>query len=75
MIPAVQLEPGAMAYTLHRAVDDPAKFFFYEMYLNQEALDFHNSTPYLKELFSKFDALLEGTPQVEFFNDIASINR
>lgn len=75
MIPLVQPEEGARSYVLHQAINDPAKFFFYEKYVNQAAMDYHNSTPHIKELFSKFPELLANDPEVELYNDIAAIQR
>jgi quinol monooxygenase YgiN len=60
MIPNVQNEEDTLQYSLHRSRNNPGKFFFYEKYKDQAAFDFHCSTSYFKELFSKTPGLLEG---------------
>lgn len=75
MIPLVQQEEGTVEYVLHRAQKDSGKFFFYEKYRDQAALEHHMGTPYLKELFKKTADLLAEKPEVEFYEDIASIQR
>jgi quinol monooxygenase YgiN len=75
IIPHVQAEPGTLVYTLHRSRKDPCRFMFYEKYSDRAALDFHAATPYLKNLFSKFDSLLEKKPDVELFEELAGIKR
>jgi quinol monooxygenase YgiN len=75
MIPLVQAEPGALVYTLHRSEKDPCRFMFYEKYADRAALDFHRSTPYLKNLFTKIDPLLENKSDAELFEELAGITR
>jgi quinol monooxygenase YgiN len=75
MIPFVQEEPGALVYTLHRSQKDPGRFMFYEKYIDKAALDLHGSTPYLKNLRSKFDSLLEANSNIELFDELAGISR
>lgn len=75
IVPKVQNEEGTISYVLHRAVGEPGKFLFYEVYRDKAALDFHSNTPYFKEMFASTGALLEGRPQIALFEDIASISR
>ncbi len=75
MIPKVQEEEGTLMYTLHKAKRDPGQFLIYEMYQDKAALNFHSSTPYFKEFFGQIADLLEGTPQITIYEDIASISR
>jgi quinol monooxygenase YgiN len=58
---------------LHQAQDNPGRFFFYEKYKNKQAYDYHMSTAYLQEVFSNFAELVSVEPQVEMYEDIASI--
>ena len=37
-------EPGCRAFDVLRADDDPLRFYFYESYDDQEALDYHKTT-------------------------------
>lgn len=75
MIPQVQNEPGALVYALHRAADNPGRFFFYEKYADQAAVDFHMATPYLKELLQKVEGLLAEPPDIEFYEEITAVKR
>ncbi len=73
MVPKVKTESGALTYTLHRVQDNPAKFFFYECYTDQNAVDIHCSTPYFKQLFETIEPMLASEPQVEFYEKIVSL--
>jgi quinol monooxygenase YgiN len=43
-------EPGNRGYILHRDLDDPARFFFYETWVSREALNEHLTTPHFRTL-------------------------
>jgi quinol monooxygenase YgiN len=72
VIPKVGLEKGTLQYILHRSQDDSRTFLFYEKYADKEALDFHGSTPYLKELFNTIPNLLSEKPSIALYEEIAS---
>jgi len=48
LIPASRAEPGCRMYVVHRGKDDPAKFFIYEQYDDQAALDAHRASPHFE---------------------------
>jgi quinol monooxygenase YgiN len=48
LIPASRLEPGCRLYVVHRAKSDPAKFFIYEQYDDEAALDAHIASPHFE---------------------------
>lgn len=73
VVPLVAQEEGTLAYALHRAKNDPAKFLFHEKYKDKEALASHSSTSYFKELFETIGPYMEGKLSVEFYEEIASI--
>ena len=73
VMPQVEAEEGTLQYVLHRAKKEPGKFLFYEKYRDKAALNVHGSTPYFSELFSRIGPLLEGSPTIEIYEDIASI--
>lgn len=75
IIPDVQNEEGTVMYTIHRSAADPGQFLFYEKYKDQDALNFHSTTPYFKAFGAKMKDLLEGKPQIAIYEDIASISR
>lgn len=73
MIAPVGKEDGAVEYAVHRAVDDAGRFFFYEKYRDQAAVDLHMATPYLKDLLDQVPALCASAPVVELYQPLASI--
>jgi quinol monooxygenase YgiN len=44
-----RLEPGCRMYQAHRSTTEPRRFFLYEQYDDQAALDGHRSAPYFIE--------------------------
>ncbi|NLB54001.1 MAG: antibiotic biosynthesis monooxygenase [Syntrophomonadaceae bacterium] len=76
-VPKVQDEAGTLTYTVHRArgKDNQGLFMFYEAYQDKESFQYHSSTPYFREFFSKIAGMLEGEPQIELYEDLASIKR
>jgi len=42
-------EPGCLMYIGHQSIEDSHRFFLYEQYIDQAALDFHRNTSYFKE--------------------------
>ena len=74
MIEPVSKESGALEYAVHRAQDDAGRFFFYEKYRDQAAVDLHMASPYLKALLAKVPALCANAPVVEFYQPLVSIS-
>jgi len=74
LIPEVKKEKGTVEYKLNRGIKDTGAFYFYEKYTNQAALDFHMSTPHIVDIIGRFEELLAEAPQIEAFEEIASIN-
>jgi quinol monooxygenase YgiN len=48
LVEPTRAEPGCLTYELHRDPDNAAKFFFYERFASQEALDAHLATPHFQ---------------------------
>jgi quinol monooxygenase YgiN len=42
-------EPGCRMYLAHRSTADPRKFFLYEQYDDQAALDAHRASPHFEQ--------------------------
>jgi quinol monooxygenase YgiN len=42
-------EPGCRMYLAHRATADPRRFFLYEQYDDQAALDAHRAAPHFQQ--------------------------
>lgn len=70
----VKEEPGAVMYSLHKAINHPEKFFFYEKYRDQKAFEDHMATPYFKDMIVKIKPLLEKEPNIDMYEEIASIS-
>ena len=75
IISKVQQEEGTLRYTLHRLRKDPTVFMLYEKYKDKDALSYHSSTPYFKELFRLLGSILEGEPEIEMYEEIVGIKR
>jgi quinol monooxygenase YgiN len=46
MTEATRAEPGCRMYQAHRSTVDPRRFFLYEQYDDQAALDAHRAAPH-----------------------------
>jgi quinol monooxygenase YgiN len=46
---ATRTEPGCLMYVAHRSTTEPRRFFLYEQYADQAALDAHRTTPHFVE--------------------------
>jgi quinol monooxygenase YgiN len=42
-------EPGCATYVVHRHIDDPRRFFIYEVYRDAAALEAHRNAPHFQE--------------------------
>ncbi len=73
MIPEARKEAGTLVYSVHQATDDAGKFFFYEQFQDQAALDLHMAAPYLKTLLERVPELCAGAPVVTAYQRLASI--
>jgi quinol monooxygenase YgiN len=45
---ATRTEPGCRMYLAHRSTTDPRRFFLYEQYDDQAALDAHRASPHFE---------------------------
>ena len=50
---ASRKEPGCLMYQVHRHKDDPRRFFNYEQYRDDAALEAHRQTPHFLEYARK----------------------
>ncbi|MGZ5546099.1 MAG: putative quinol monooxygenase, partial [Limisphaerales bacterium] len=46
---ASRQEPGCLLYVVHRNVADQRRFFIYEQYRDEAAVDAHRNSPHFKE--------------------------
>jgi quinol monooxygenase YgiN len=47
---ASRQEAGCLMYLVHRHRDDPTRFFIYEQYEDEAALEAHRDTPHFKDI-------------------------
>lgn len=58
LLSPTRAERGCINYDLHRNLQDPSKFMFYENWATQEALDQHIATPHIQAFLAKTATLL-----------------
>jgi quinol monooxygenase YgiN len=68
--PKVLKDPGAIAYVMHRSVEDPCRFFFYEKYESDDAVKYHTSTEHFKGFFEKMGPIMKGKPEISFYQEV-----
>ena len=71
LTPQVLKDPGALAYIVHRAVDNPNKFMVYEQYENQEAFQYHGKTEHFRAFRQASRDLFVGRSEAQFYNKVA----
>jgi quinol monooxygenase YgiN len=49
-LPQAQAEPGVLAFQIHQSLEDPTKFFFYEVFKDEAAFAEHSQAPHFKTL-------------------------
>jgi len=64
-------EPGTLAYVLHKNLNDPTEFTYYEVYQDQAALDAHSKTDHMRAFGGKIGALLAGRPEISRLEEVA----
>ncbi len=65
-------EPGCIVYRVHRCTNDPELFLFYEMYVDDVALDHHRNAPHLAAYRQRREkeGLTDGAVEVEIFRSL-----
>lgn len=66
LTPATRSEPGCRMYLAHRSKADPRRFFLYEQYDDQAALDAHRAAPHFAQYATGglFTILESRTPEL-----------
>ncbi len=60
-------EPETLVYACHRAVGEPGRRTFYELYRDRAAFEMHESMAHTRRFLAEREALLEAT-DVEFLS-------
>jgi quinol monooxygenase YgiN len=65
-------EPGCLVYRVHRSTEEPELFLFYEMYVNNEALQLHRQAPHLAAYRQRREkeGLTDGPVEVKIFRTL-----
>jgi len=70
MVNKTSQESGNIFYNLHIDLHDPTIFYFMEGWRDQEALDFHDATPYVRAILEAAPVLSENGFRVELMRRI-----
>ena len=65
-----KLETACIQYDLHQSVEEPERFFFHEIWDNEEDLALHNEKPYIRKFVDKASEILSEKPQIYRTNKI-----
>ncbi len=71
MVAHTAQEEGCLFYNLHVDRSDPTIFYFLEGWKNQEALAFHDSTPYVQAIIHDSADLTTDGIKVNFMSKIS----
>ncbi len=59
-------EPGCLRFDVIQDRDDPNRFYFYEVYRDESALEAHRQTPHFKRYFEKVQPWLAAPSERRF---------
>lgn len=71
LIAPTRQEDGCINYDLHRSVDDPKTFLFYENWTGKQALDVHMASPHLTSFVKRAKELLARPLDVTFYEMVS----
>ena len=69
---ASRQEPGCLLYIVHRHRDNPARFFIYEQYRDEAALQAHRDSPHFQEYAVKALADIGERVEGELYTPLTS---
>jgi quinol monooxygenase YgiN len=58
-------EPGCLSYAMCEDAMEPGRFFFYEEWKDQAAVDFHFRQPYCLEFIARARELAASPPEIK----------
>lgn len=64
LIEPTRAESGCIDYTMHRSLEEPGTFYFYDNWHSQEDLDAHFEMPYMKQAIELAPELLAEPLQI-----------
>ncbi len=63
-------EPGCLRFDVSQDRDDPNRFYYYEIYRDEAALEAHRQTPHFKSYSEKSPSYLAAPPERRFGRNI-----
>lgn len=67
MVQKSKQETGCLTYRLFNEIDKPNEFIVYEKYINQEAVELHNSSEHLAVFLKSVSTLLSDKPIIDIY--------
>ena len=64
-------EEGTVLYSLNKEKSNPNTLVVVEQYRDEDAFNFHSSTPHFKEFFAKSASFLGGKPEIVLMEEIS----
>ena len=68
-------EPGVLVYVANRAIKDPSKVTFFEVYKDQDAVNGHTATDYFRAMMPKFGEYFEQAVDIVRMQRVAGFTR
>lgn len=65
MINPSRNEPGCISYNFYQDLSDENKFFFFEEWKDQQAIDAHVKTNHYKEFVPKFETMIKAPSDLQ----------
>ena len=72
-VPKIEAEEGCLAYEFHQDHKEPSLFITYEKYVDSDAVNNHSTTPHVQEFVPLLLPLIEGQPDLAFYDEVAQI--
>lgn len=64
-------EPGTLKYVFHQGKGDPTRFGFYEVYVDQAALETHSGSAAMMEFLGSIGGTVDGQPEIVVYEELA----
>lgn len=70
LIEPTRREEGCISYVLHRSLDDPTLFIFYEKWRSRQDIDRHIEAPHIAPVLASADQILAAPPELLFLEEV-----
>ena len=72
VVDAAAEEDGLEVYSAHAVSGEPGVYYFFELYLDQSAMDVHGKGERMRAAMGAFRGLLAGRPEVTLMTPVAA---